>query len=92
MSNETQTTQSSSRLKFWLLRVLKTAIGGFLTGILSSISTMLLRDMGLLSPEDQTGLFALLTVAAWIAWLVYLVMPLFRRRRPATSAKSETRR
>jgi hypothetical protein len=86
MECPTKSKRRGRRFKFWLLRVLKTVVGGFLTGLLISFATMFLRDMGLLDPEAQMGTYALLTVAAWIGWLIYMVMPLFRRRRPVASA------
>lgn len=86
MSHETQAVQSPSRLKFWLLRLVKFVGGAFLTSVLIGFATMFLRDMGLLDSYGQQTSFTLLSVASWIAWLVYLVAPLFRRRRPGVSA------
>lgn len=86
MSNETQTSRTPSRLKFWLLRAVKTIVGAFLTSVLIGIATMFLADMGLLDAQGRESSFALLTVAAWIAWLIYLIVPIFRRRGPAASA------
>lgn len=86
MSHQTQDNPSPSRLKFWLLRVVKTIVGGFLSGVLLGIATMFLRDAGLLSPDGQEVARILLTVSAWIAWLVYLIKPLFRRRQSKASA------
>lgn len=78
MTSEHQTTKPASRVKFWLLRLLKTVIGGFVTAVLIGIATMFLRDMGLLG--DQQTVYVLLSVVAWIGWLVYLVWPIFHRR------------
>lgn len=83
MSSETQASAKPSRLKFWLLHIVKAVAGGFLTSVLIGIATMFLADMGLLDGQGRETAFVLLSVVSWIAWLVYLVLPIFRRKRPA---------